>query len=214
MSAAAVFDAVFRRAEAEVPASFAVHGPGGGLILDPALWCRDDIPGDAGLLAACTGPTLDVGCGPGRLTAALAAAGRTCLGIDVSAAAVRMARRRGATAVRRDVFGPLPGTGRWEHLLLADGNIGIGGDPPRLLRRCRDLVGDDGRLHLELAPPGTPSWAGNATAHHVAHRGEVAALAWATVAANDVGDLAAAAELRPLRVWTEAGRWFATLAPR
>ena len=211
MSAAAVFDAVFRRAEADVPASFAVHGPGGGVVLDPAMWCRDDVPGDSTLIAACTGPTLDVGCGPGRLTAALAAAGLAALGIDVSAAAVRLARRRGAVALQRDVFGPLPDTGRWAHLLLADGNIGIGGDPPRLLRRCRSLLAAKGRLHLELAPPGTPSWAGPATAHHGA---EAATIAWAAVAADDLGDLAATSALRVVRTWTEAGRWFATLTPR
>jgi len=226
MSAAAVFDAIFRRAE-----PFAVHGPGGGVILDPALWCRDDIPGDAGLLAAClspavspgpgggrafdagrsAGPVLDVGCGPGRLTAALASAGVPALGIDVSAAAVRMARGRGATALRRDVFEPVPAAGRWTHLLLADGNIGIGGDPQRLLRRCRELLGPDGQVHVELAPPGTPSWAGPALACRGA---EVASLAWAAVAADDLGDLAVRAALRVLRTWTEAGRWFATLSPR
>ena len=31
--------------------------------------------------------------------------------------------------LRRDLFAPLPGEGRWHHVLLADGNIGIGGDP-------------------------------------------------------------------------------------
>ena len=31
--------------------------------LDAAAWCRDDLPGDAGLVHRCTGPTLDVGCG-------------------------------------------------------------------------------------------------------------------------------------------------------
>ncbi len=31
--------------------------------------------------------------------------------------------------VRRDVFGPLPGARTWGHVLLADGNIGIGGVP-------------------------------------------------------------------------------------
>lgn len=204
-----MFDAVFRRAEADVPASFAVHGPCGEVILDPALWCRDDLPGDTTLLAACTGPTLDVGCGPGRLTVALASAGRPALGIDVSAAAVRLARRRGATAMRRDVFGPLPGAGRWADLLLADGNVGIGGDPARLLRRCRSLLSREGRLHVELAPPGTPTWAGPATAHHAGLG--AASLAWAAVSADDLGDLSGAAALRVLRTWTEAGRWFATL---
>jgi SAM-dependent methyltransferase len=206
-----VFEAVFRGAELAVPAAFMVHGPSGPMTLDPAIWCRDDVAGDASLIEACTGPTLDVGCGPGRLTVALAEAGRVALGIDLSAAAIRMARRRGAVVLRRDVFEPLPGTGRWEHLLLADGNIGIGGDPPRLLDRCRRLLARDGLLHLELAPPGTPTWAGPATAERGA---EVAALAWASVAADALDDLAAAAAMRVLRNWTEAGRWFATLSPR
>ncbi|MFG1603268.1 methyltransferase domain-containing protein [Actinoplanes sp. NPDC049265] len=222
-----VFEAVFRCAELAVPAAFLVHGPSGEMTLDPAVWCRDDVPGDATLIEACTGPTLDVGCGPGRLTAALAGAGRVALGIDLSAAAIRLARRRGATVLRRDVFDPLPGTGRWEHVLLADGNIGIGGDPPRLLDRCRRLLTRDGRLHLELAPPGTPTWAGPATATWSrpapamaagpggARRGaEVAALAWASVAADALDDLAAVSAMRVLRTWTEAGRWFATLTPR
>jgi hypothetical protein len=33
--------------------------------------------------------------------------------------------------VQADLFGPLPGEGSWSHVLLADGNIGIGGDPGR-----------------------------------------------------------------------------------
>ena len=48
--------------------------------------------------------------------------------------------RRGGAALRRDVFAPLPGEGRWYTALLADGNVGIGGDPVALLqpapRRC------------------------------------------------------------------------------
>jgi len=208
MTAQAVFDAAFRRAEAGRPATFTVSGGGGRMTFDPALWCRDDLPGDDALLAPCAGPTLDVGCGPGRLSAALARSGRPALGIDVSAAAVRLARRRGATALLRDVFDPLPGTGRWRHLLLADGNIGIGGDPVRLLRRCRDLLAPGGQAHAEFAPPGTASWSGTATAH----RGpEVSALAWASVAFDDAGAVAAAAGMRVLDTRTEAGRWFATL---
>ncbi|GIF02194.1 methyltransferase domain-containing protein [Paractinoplanes rishiriensis] len=203
----AVFDAALRRVEAGRPAAFTVRG----LTFDPALWCRDDLPGDAALLDPCTGPTLDVGCGPGRLSAALARAGRPALGIDISAAAVRLARRRGATALRRDVFTALPGTGRWRHLLLADENIGIGGDPLRLLHRCRELLAPAGRLHAEFAPPGTPSWSGPATAHTPTG---VTALAWASVAFDDLGELAATAGMRVLNTRTQAGRWFATLSPR
>ena len=214
MSGAAVFEAAFRRAEAGRPATFAVSGAAGGVhVFDPAAWCQDDLPGDTVLVDSCTGPTLDVGCGPGRLVGALARTGRPALGIDVSPAAVRLARRRGAVALCRDVFGPLPGTGRWRHVLLADGNIGIGGDPGRLLRRCRELLARDGRLHVELSPPGTPSWSGTATVH-AGSMSDGAAMSWAIVPVDHLAPLAAAAALRIVETRTEAGRWFTTLTPR
>ncbi|WP_033343225.1 methyltransferase domain-containing protein [Catenuloplanes japonicus] len=203
----AVFEDAFRRLEAGRPATITVRD----VTFEPALWCRDDLPGDSVLRDACTGPTLDVGCGPGRLTVALARAGRPALGIDVSAAAVRMARRRGASALLRDVFDPLPGAGRWEHLLLADGNIGIGGDPVRLLRRCRALLGPSGLLHAELAPPGTPTWSGTAIARSGAG---ATTISWAAVPIDDLSGPATAAGLRVLHTRTEAGRWFATLTRR
>jgi hypothetical protein len=54
------------------------------------------------------------------------------------------------SALCRDVYAaPLPGEGRWRRVLLADGNIGIGGDPPRLLRRCRRLAGAAGLRVLD-----------------------------------------------------------------
>jgi SAM-dependent methyltransferase len=212
MSGVAVFDAAINRAAAGMPATFTARHAGGGVLrFDPGAWCQDDIAGDAALLGRCTGPTLDVGCGPGRLTGALIGAGRPALGIDISATAVRLARRRGAVALRRDVFDPVPGTGRWRHLLLADGNIGIGGDPRRLLRRCHELLGPAGRLHTELAPPGTPAWSGLATVQ--APSGPASPLSWACVPVDDIPALASAAALRILDTWTEAGRWFATLAP-
>ncbi|MBL7258141.1 methyltransferase domain-containing protein [Actinoplanes sp. LDG1-01] len=185
---------------------------------DPGAWCADRVPGDDGLLDRCRGATLDVGCGPGRLTAALLGRGQPALGIDVSAVAVRLARERGAVALRRDVFGPLPGHGRWETLLLADGNLGIGGDPATLLARCRDLLAPHGRLHAELDPPGSGSWSGVATLHAggVAdpYAGGVdrgAPMRWAWVAADDLAPRAARARLAVSTTWTEAGRWFATL---
>ncbi|WP_239310239.1 methyltransferase domain-containing protein, partial [Frankia sp. Cj3] len=87
-------------------------------------WRGGLIPGDASLLRRCDGPTLDVGCGPGRLTVALTTRGVPVLGIDVAPFAVRLARRAGAAALCRDVFGRVPGERRWSALLLADGNIG------------------------------------------------------------------------------------------
>ncbi|AGZ42967.1 class I SAM-dependent methyltransferase [Actinoplanes friuliensis] len=172
--------------------------------IDAAAWCRNHLPGDRGLLARCAGPTLDVGCGPGRLTSALNRLGHPALGIDVSPAAVRLARARGATVLLRDVFGPLPGHGRWRHVLLADGNIGIGGDPGALLSRCRDLLAADGRVHVELSPPGTRSWSGEARIAGEPFR-------WAQLAAGDLAGPAAASALHIAATWTEANRWFATL---
>ena len=209
MTAAALFDAAFRNVVSGRAATFTVRHPAGGVHrFEPEQWCRDTLPGDRALLDRCAGPTLDIGCGPGRLAAALAASGVPALGIDVSPAAVHLARSRGATALCRDVFGPLPGAGRWRHLLLADGNVGIGGDPARLLARCRRLLGPGGHLHAELAPPGTPSWAG-----HTAVAGSPTRLPWAVLAVDDLAAPAAAARLRVLDTRTEAGRWFATLTP-
>jgi len=211
LGALAVFDAALYRAAAGAPVLLTVRDRSGAeQHVDATSWCRTHLPGDRRLLDRCSGPTLDVGCGPGRLTLALNRRGHPALGIDVSAAAVRLARARGATALRRDVFTALPGHGRWRHLLLADGNIGIGGDPARLLRRCRELLAADGRLHVELAPPGTPSWSGDA---RLSAGGGAASepFRWAVLAADDLPAQTSAGAMRILTSWTEADRWFATL---
>jgi SAM-dependent methyltransferase len=210
-TALAIFDAALRRAGAGLPAGLTITDDLGiEHLADATAWCRGHLPGDRGLLARCAGPTLDIGCGPGRLTSVLQRLGHPALGIDVSPVAVQLARARGAAALRRDVFGPLPGEGRWRHLLLADGNIGIGGDPGTLLRRCRELLAADGRLHVELARPGSRSWSG------AAWLGDGAAgapLRWAQLAAQDLAGVAEASSLRVLDTWTEADRWFATTTP-
>jgi SAM-dependent methyltransferase len=110
----------------------------------------DDRRADEAILELCTGPTMDVGCGPGRFTAALADRGVQALGVDVSATAVEMTVQRGGTALHRDIFSPMPGGGQWSRLLLADGNIGIGGHPVRLLQRARELLHPDGLVVAEV----------------------------------------------------------------
>ena len=113
---------------------------GRALPLQVERWCGPADMTDEELLRRCQGPVLDIGCGPGRLTIALAERGIPVLGVDVSRIAVARVREAGACAIRRSVFDPLPGQGRWATALLADGNIGIGGYPDELLRRCARLL--------------------------------------------------------------------------
>ncbi len=107
---------------------------------------------DSAIVDLCQGPTIDLGCGPGRLVAHLVQRGVPALGVDQSATAVRLARRSGAPALVRDVFEPLPGTGRWQTVLLADGNVGLAGDPRRVLRRAVELLEAGGRCVAEFDP--------------------------------------------------------------
>lgn len=105
---------------------------------------------DNAVLSLCKGPTIDLGCGPGRLVARLVERGVPALGVDQSATAIGLARRSGAPALLRDVFEPLPATGRWQTVLLADGNVGLGGDPWRVLTRAAELLKAGGRCIAEF----------------------------------------------------------------
>jgi SAM-dependent methyltransferase len=212
-TALAHYGAALREAAAGHPAPLDLVDPASSRParqLVPGDWCADRTPGDASLLARCCGPTLDIGCGPGRLVAALTARGVAALGVDVSAEAVRQARRRGAAAQRACVFGPLAGEGEWRHALLVDGNIGIGGDPQRLLARCRQLLSPGGDILVEVDPPGAGSWRGQVA---LRHRDRVSTpFPWAAVAADDLDGPVRAAALSIVERWTEARRWFARLA--
>ncbi|MFF3560808.1 methyltransferase domain-containing protein [Streptomyces sp. NPDC002574] len=121
------------------------------LPLEVERWCAEPDAADSALLRRCRGPVLDIGCGPGRLVAALGGRGLPALGVDVSPAAVARTRGAGGAVLHRSVFDRLPAEGRWRTALLADGNIGIGGDPSALLARVRELLAPDGRLLAEAA---------------------------------------------------------------
>lgn len=105
---------------------------------------------DEAVTQMCDGPTIELGCGPGRLVARLFERGIFALGIDRSAAAIRLAGRGGAPALLCDIFEPLPGMGRWQTVLLVDGNVGLGGDPRRILARAAELLRRGGRCIAEF----------------------------------------------------------------
>ncbi|HEY1840225.1 MAG TPA: methyltransferase domain-containing protein [Mycobacterium sp.] len=147
---------------------------------------------DEHMLRHCSSrPTLDLGCGPGRFTASLQQRGLPALGVDSSAAAVEMTRRRGGTAIHRDLFAPLPAEGSWEQILLTDGNIGIGGNPVQTLRRAADILAQDGIVVVEIDSPTTVScyeWLRWETEHYLGHW-----FPWSRVGAATLGDIARAA---------------------
>ncbi len=74
----------------------------------------------------CSGPTIELGCGPGRLVARLIRRGIPALGIDRSATAIRLT------------------------VLLVDGNVGLGGDPRRILGRAAELLCSHGHCVAEF----------------------------------------------------------------
>lgn len=174
-----------------------------------AHWVHDADESDALVLDHCDGPTIDVGCGPGRMTYALARRGTYALGIDLVPEAVAQTRARGASAILRDVFSKVPGEGRWHTALLADGNIGIGGDPVRLLRRVADLISDHGRIVLDLSAPGTGTDTRTVRLQVGTRRSEP--FAWGVLGPEALPVVAAEAGLRVLELREHRGRWFADL---
>lgn len=179
------------------------------LPLDVDRWAGPVDRGDETLLARARGPVLDLGCGPGRLTAALHRRGVDVLGVDVLSSVPVLARRVGAPVHVADVLGPLPHEGRWQTVLLADGNVGIGGDAVRLLSRVRRLLAPGGQVLCELHPdddaqsrrvrlecgPTTSAW-----------------FRWDVVGPAAVDGTAASAGLAVVDGWTAGDRRFAVLA--
>jgi SAM-dependent methyltransferase len=172
-------------------------------------WMSPADASDAALLAHCDGPVIDIGCGPGRMSEHLADLGVEVLAIDIVPEAVLSTRVRGASAVRRNVFDRLPGEGAWVSALLADGNIGIGGDPVLLLRRVAELLAPGGWVVADLAPPGS-GLATRSVQLECAGRRSMP-FRWAMLGPDSIHEVAARAGLQVDAVHEHDGRWFVVL---
>jgi SAM-dependent methyltransferase len=182
------------------------------LPLEVERWCARADPVDLDVLDRCEGTVLDVGCGPGRLVAELAARGCTVLGIDVSETAVESTVRLGGQALRRSVFEPLPGEGRWDTVLLMDGNVGIGGDPRTLLDRVTGLLAPGGLLIAETAPADVDERAEVQVVDITLAPG--GAFPWARLGTPALLRYADRARWSAVRQWTAGGRRFVALRTR
>lgn len=192
-------------------------------------WLAPASPVDERVLDRAVGPVLDVGCGPGRHVHALGRRGVPTVGVELSPAAARHARRGGARVVEGSIFEVAPDPGRWETALLLDGNIGIGGDPRVLLRRVSELLAPEGRVLVELDPPGArtapaePAGASEESRMDAPTRdGAIririesdgtssAWFPWARVTAATIDRPASAAGFVVAGHWTDQGRHFCAL---
>jgi SAM-dependent methyltransferase len=180
------------------------------IVLDIRRWLAGTDACDDTVLDRCHGPVLDVGCGPGRFVSALSARGIAALGVDIAETAIALTRGQGFPALLRSVFGDLPGEGRWPSVLLMDGNIGIGGDPLRLLARVGSLLAPGGVLIVETHPDDeadellevrfTENGVPVGPLFDWAHIGRIALLRYAALSGYSVGEL-----------WSLDGRTFVAL---
>jgi glycosyltransferase A (GT-A) superfamily protein (DUF2064 family) len=180
------------------------------LPLEAARWASRADEVDQLVVSRCRGPVLGLGCGPGRMVQALSETGIPALGIDISAVAVRGARSRGALAVQARLADRLPAEGRWETVLLVDGNIGIDGDVGALLERCRSLLIPGGNIIVEVDP--RPTWHQTRRVRMTAESaGCSAELTWTRTGAAAVRRLAGPLDLLVVEEWSAGGRAFLSL---
>ncbi|WP_052663509.1 class I SAM-dependent methyltransferase [Psychromicrobium lacuslunae] len=115
-------------------------------------WAAAAQPIERRLLRQVTGPLLDVGCGPGRMLNAAERLGTEAWGVEPHPFAADQARAKGLVVLQQSIFDPLPGrleTHYFSAVLLLDGNIGIEGNPDRLLQRLHTLTASRGTLIVE-----------------------------------------------------------------
>lgn len=183
------------------------------LLLEVERWCSEADAVDLEVVRRCEGAVLDVGCGPGRLVAALGARGWPVLGIDVSEEAVARTIGLGGQALRRSVFEALPAEGRWGTALLLDGNLGIGGDPSALLARMAQLLCPGGMLIAETVSG--PDVDERVRVHVTDARGAAGSpFPWARLGTQALLRHARRAGWRAVDQWTAGDRCFVALRNR
>lgn len=219
MSIAATFGAggsepyasALRRTDSNVLYLRPTGGTRSAVAMDVSRWHADADDTDLTLLRRVTGPVLDIGCGPGRMVRAAMELGLSAVGLDVSPAAIELASRLGGSYLKGSIFDRLPGEGMWQTTLLVDGNIGIGGDIPALLERCRQLLSPTGEIVVEL--DGNPDHVEHYMAQVTdAHGGQSASFPWAEIGLNSLAALLPQLRLSLAQSWVSDGRSFCRLA--
>jgi hypothetical protein len=140
----------------------------------------------------------------------LAGQGIPALGVDLSREAVDRTRQRGGSALVRDIYDQLPGEGRWGTVLLADGNIGIGGDPVALLRRCRAVLRPGAVALVEASPDPERDIRTFVTLHGPWGR-RSHPVPWAVLGTTALVEAAAVAGFVAVEDWRVGGRAFVML---
>jgi SAM-dependent methyltransferase len=208
VDALAVYEGALRGAPEGAGGLHAVGEDGSRRRLPIARWLAAPDAAEEAVLGRAVGPVLDIGCGVGRHVIALRRRGMRATGVEISQVAAAIARERGGEVIVGSIF-ERPATSDWQTALLLDGNIGIGGDATRLLRRTADLLAPAGRVLVELESP-----AGASRARRVRLEGEHAVshwMPWHFVAAGEIDDLATDAGLAVEERWQAGDRWFAQL---
>ena len=179
--------------------------------MDVSRWHAEADTVDLMLLDAVTGPVLDIGSGPGRMVRAANRRGMEALGIDVAGAAVQLASSLGGSFLQASVFDALPSEGRWQTALLVDGNVGIGGDIPALLSRCRELLSPTGEIVVEV--DADPLQERRYLGQVVDSRGRRSGtFPWAEIGRDRLAELLPELLLELAQSWTVGGRSFCRLA--
>lgn len=188
---------------------YAVGDDGTRRLLRIDRWLQRAPDDEERLLDRAFGPVLDIGCGPGRHLAALGRRGVPATGVEVSDVAVSIAREQSSDVIHGSVF-EVEATPDWSTALLLDGNIGIGGDPERLLNRATEFLRPGGQILVELEPPSSETRSVRVRLESPSDVSEW--FPWAWVGTDGIRALAAAAGLKAIDVWSTQERWFAQLS--